>query len=221
MDAGSSSTLTVAFLVPDLTTGDLTTRASRTAAARAPNFDVVLNVLVHPLRRALPQLGWRDVGTAGSGISLHSLVIALGPILAPSTPLNLCDGYCHVSVFQRALRALEDDTSFVFPVSSCHVASFWHLLSTWRMSNPCLAMHPDDWVVLDPITPRLANPHSYIHSISSKHLTKDNKGSLALWSLLIALAGPLGDPLQRMSLAPTSAFMAACNQVCNGFSVSA
>ena len=142
----------------------------------------------------LPQLGWTDVGSASSSISLHALLIALGPILAPSKPLNLCDGYCHVSVLQRALRALEDDASFVFPRSSCHVACFWQLLSTWRVSNACLAMHPNDWVALDPIVPRLAKPHSYIHTISSRHLTKDNNGSLALWSLFTALVGPLGVP---------------------------
>ena len=83
-------------------------------------------------------------------------------------------------------------------------------------------MHPADWVVLDPVSPRLAHPHSYIHELFSKHLARENEGnrggSLALWSLFTALVGPLGDPLRRMDLAPTSTFMAACNQICNGFS---
>ena len=81
-------------------------------------------------------------------------------------------------------------------------------------------MQPTDWIVLDPIAPRLAHPHSFVHDLSSEHFASRGGGSLALWSLFTALVGPLGAPLRRMDLAPTSTFMAACNRIGNGFSES-
>ena len=213
----SPSALSVTFLVPDFTTGAVATRAARTAAARAPHFDVTLNEHAPSLHRVLPRLGWTDAAATGSGTFLHALVVALGPILAPSGPFNLCDGYFDVSVMQRALRALEDADDFVFPSSSCHVVFFWRLLSSWLVGNACVVVQPADWIVLDPIAPRLAHPHSFVHDLSADLFVSRGGGSLALWSLFTALVGPLGVPLRRMDL--TSTFMAVCNRIGRGILV--
>ena len=90
------STLTVQFLVPDITTGAVASRPARTAAARSPSFEVVFNERAPSLRGALPQLGWCDVAATGSGTTLHALVIAIGPLLSPLAPLPLADGHLGV-----------------------------------------------------------------------------------------------------------------------------
>ena len=83
------SALTGDFFVPGITNGAAATRVARTAAARAPHFDVTLNERAPSLRRVLPQLGWTDVAATGSGTFLHALVVALGPIWLPRGP-SIC-----------------------------------------------------------------------------------------------------------------------------------
>ena len=131
--------LMVEFTVPAITVGAVATRAHRTAVARSPRFDVTLSERAPAIRRALPQLGWLDVAATGSGTTLHALFIALGPLFAPGGPLVLCEGYFGVAPFQEALRTLEDDVGFTFPVS-CHVVAFWKALATWITANALITL---------------------------------------------------------------------------------
>ena len=207
------SALTVSFSVPDFTTGAAATRLARTAAARAPRFEVTLNERLPAVRVALPQLGWANVAATGSSTALHALLIALGPLLAPSAPLALCDidGYFAAASFELALRALEDADDFVFPSSPCHMVHFWKLLAGWLVDNSLIPVDPADFLPLDAIAPRLAHPHSFAHDLSSDHIVQRGGGSLLLWSLFTALVGAPGAPTARMS--PTSNFMRVVNRI--------
>ena len=82
------------------------------------------------------------------------------------------------------------------------------------MSNSCVVVEPADWIVLDPIVPRRAHPHSFVHDLSSDHFVSRGGSTLSLWSLLTALVGPLGAPLQRMD--DSSTFMSVCNRIARG-----
>ena len=208
------STLTVEFSVPAVTTGSVATRAARTAAAWRPRFEVTLNQRSPSLRAALPQLGWTDIAATGSGTTLSALLVALGPVLAPSASLQLCDRYFSTSPFQQALRVLDDDDRFVFPSSSCHVVAFWRLLSAWASLAGLLSVDPVDFLGLDPIAPRLGHPLSFAHELSSDRLGVHCGGSLALWCMFTALVGEPGDLALRMDA--SSSFMAVVRTFSSG-----
>ena len=198
------SALIVEFTVPAITVGAVATRAHRTAVARSPRFDVTLSERAPAIRRALPQLGWLDVAATGSGTTLHALFIALGPLFAPGGPLVLCEGYFGVAPFQEALRTLEDDVGFTFPVS-CHVVAFWKALAAWITANALIILDPADFIPFVAI-PRavhrvpFADPLAFT-GVSSDDLCAHSGGSLALWSLFVALTGALGDSTARLQQA--------------------
>ena len=166
------SSLMVEFTVPTITTGAVATRAHRTAVARSPRFDVTLSERDTAIRRALPQLGWLDVAATGSGTTLHALLIALGPLFAPGGPLALCEGYFGVAPFQEALRTLDDDVSFTFPVS-CHVIVFWKALAEGITANALVVLDLADFMPLDAI-PRDVRPVPFADPVAFTGVSSDD-----------------------------------------------